>query len=196
MDRHRLKEQLNFLTEIDKLKKIRRRTLLLDQSRTENDAEHSWHLAMLVMTLAEYSNQPIDTLQTMKLVLIHDLVEIDAGDTYAYDQAAHHDKVEREQAAAERIFNILPQDQAKEVRALWDEFEAGETAEARFANAVDRFQPLLHNLLTDGRQWKEHSVSHSQVVERCSVMSEGSESLWAYMSEKLTQAVKDGLLRS
>ena len=152
----RLLAQVSFITEIDKLKTIQRQTLLLDGSRQENDAEHSWHLAMMVVVLAEYSNRPIDVARVVKMVLVHDVVEIDAGDTFAYDEGAHHDKEAREQTAADRLFGLLPKDQAMEMRALWDEFEAGETADAQFANAVDRMQPVLHNALTGGKQWLKH----------------------------------------
>jgi len=190
----RLQKQVAFITEIDKLKKIQRQTILLDRSRRENDAEHSWHLAMMVIVLAEHSEEPVDPLKVMKMVLVHDIVEIDAGDTYAYDQASHSDKAQREQAAADRIFSILPFDQTIEMRALWDEFEAGETAEARFANAVDRMQPLLHNCLTEGETWKEHGVTRDQVVARCSPMAKGSQRLWDYMLAEIDKCVKAGHL--
>lgn len=190
----RLQKQVAFITEIDKLKKIQRRTILLDRSRRENDAEHSWHLAMMVMVLAEHAEEPVDPLKVMKMVLVHDIVEIDAGDTYAYDHAGHSDKAQREQAAADRIFSILPFDQTIEMRELWDEFEAGETAEARFANAVDRMQPLLHNCLTEGETWKEHAVTRDQVVARCSPMANGSQRLWDYMLAEIDRCVKEGHL--
>lgn len=191
---NRLAQQVAFITEIDKLKKIQRQTILLDRSRRENDAEHSWHLAMMVILLAEHSNQPIDCLKVLKMVLIHDLVEIDAGDTYAYDDAGHHDKAERERAAADRIFAILPSDQATELRQLWDEFEEQNTADARFANAVDRMQPLLHNCLTQGQTWQQNSVTRSQVIKRCQPMEDGSSVLWDYMLEQIDQSVAAGHL--
>ncbi|MCA9790567.1 MAG: HD domain-containing protein [Candidatus Eremiobacteraeota bacterium] len=191
----RLRQQLEFLAEIDKLKKIERQTLLLDTSRRENDAEHSWHLAMLAIVLAEYSNRPVDLTRVVKMVLVHDLVEIDAGDSYAYDPEAQLDKHERELAAAERIFAILPDDQAAELRQLWDEFEEGASADAQFASALDRFQPLLHNLLTEGKSWRENEVSRSAVWRRCSPIENGSKVLWQHMAERIEQAVRDGLLR-
>ncbi len=191
----RLHSQVSFLSEIDKLKTIQRQTLLLDKSRCENDAEHSWHLAMMVMVLAEYSDRPIDPLKVMKLVLVHDIVEIDAGDTYAYDELGHQDKAAREQAAADRIFNLLPGDQAEELRALWDEFEERKTAESQFANTVDRVQPLLHNCLTGGLQWQKHGVTRDQVVQRCAPIGEGSEALWEFMLEKIDEAVARGQLK-
>ncbi len=191
----RLAQQVAFITEIDKLKKIQRQTILLDRSRRENDAEHSWHLAMMVILLAEHSNEPIDCLKVLKMVLIHDLVEIDAGDTYAYDEAGHHDKAERERAAADRIFAILPPDQAAELRRLWDEFEEQKTADARFANAVDRMQPLLHNCLTEGQTWQQNGVTRSQVIKRCRPMENGSTVLWDYMLDQVNRSVAAGHLR-
>lgn len=193
--RDRLEQQLAFLAEIDKLKKIERKTLLLDRSRRENDAEHSWHLAMMVLLLSEHANwQSLDLMRVMQMVLVHDLVEIDAGDTYAYDPDGHNDKGEREQRAADRIFNLLPQDQAGQMRALWDEFEAGETREARFAISVDRMQPLLHNCLTEGATWKENEVTRPQVIKRCQPIEKGSSSLWDYMLEQIDRAVDQGHL--
>jgi putative hydrolase of HD superfamily len=159
MDDDRLKKQIAFIEEIDGLKKICRKTLLMDGTRCENDAEHSWHLAVMAMLLCEYSAQHIDLLRVMKMVLIHDIVEIDAGDTYCYDCEGNVDKREREEKAAERLFSILPADQAAELRALWEEFEECKTPEARFAASLDRFQPLLHNYRTQGRSWKEHRIT-------------------------------------
>jgi len=150
---------------------------------------------MMVMVLAEYSDRPIDPLKVMKLVLVHDIVEIDAGDTYAYDELGHQDKAAREQAAADRIFNLLPGDQAEELRALWDEFEERKTAESQFANTVDRVQPLLHNCLTGGLQWQKHGVTRDQVVQRCAPIGEGSEALWEFMLEKIDEAVARGQLK-
>jgi putative hydrolase of HD superfamily len=190
----RLAQQVAFIAEIDKLKHIQRQTILLDRSRRENDAEHSWHLAMMVMLLAEHSNHPIDSLRVLKMVLVHDLVEIDAGDTYAYDEGGHHDKSEREQAAADRLFAMLPSDQGRELRNLWDEFEERKTADARFAGAVDRMQPLLHNCLTEGETWLENDVVRSQVIRRCQPIEYGSERLWDYMLVLIDQAVADGHL--
>lgn len=190
----RLAQQVAFIAEIDKLKHVQRQTILLDRSRRENDAEHSWHLAMMVLLLAEHSDQPINSLKVLKMVLIHDLVEIDAGDTYAYDEEAHHDKSMREQAAADRLFSMLPEDQGQEFRALWDEFEERATADARFAGAVDRMQPLLHNCLTEGQTWKMHGVRRGQVIDRCRPIEDGSERLWDYMLNLVDQAVDKGHL--
>src|SRR5437762_7515762 len=148
MDNERFEQQIRFILEIDKLKTILRRTYLLNVDRSENTAEHSWHLAIMAILLAEHANEPVDVSRVVKMVLIHDIVEIDAGDTYFYDAAAALDKSEREQAAADRLFGILPPDQGLELRELWEEFEANETADARFALALDRFIPQLHNYHT------------------------------------------------
>ncbi|MBW1891807.1 MAG: HD domain-containing protein, partial [Deltaproteobacteria bacterium] len=166
-DNSRLEKQIQFIIEIDKLKKIVRQTLLTDHSRKENDAEHSWHIALMSVLLSEYAQEKgIDLLHVVTMLLVHDLVEIDAGDTFCYDQKGNADKLERETKAADRIFNILPEDQAASFRSLWDEFEAGKTAEARFAAAMDRLQPLLHNYNTEGGTWKEHRILKDQVIIR------------------------------
>lgn len=193
----RLEKQMAFIEEVDKIKLIGRQNYLADGSRKENDAEHSWHLALMTMLLSEYSNEEIDVLKTMSMVLIHDIVEIDAGDTYAYDYEAQKTQKERELAAADRIFNILPEDQAKKLRALWDEFEAGETAEARFAAAVDRVQPAMLNSASGGISWKEHDVTLSKALERNGKAALGSEVLWEYEKEHFIMAnVEKGLLKN
>ena len=159
----RLRQQIHFLREIDNLKQILRQTVLIKDQRQENDAEHSWHLAMLVMVLSEYSNvSSINLLRTLKMVLIHDLVEIDAGDTFCYDEQGREGKVEREREAAHRIFSILPSEITQEYIDLWEEFEAMETPEAQFAASVDRLQPLLLNLYSEGYAWKKHGIKKSQ----------------------------------
>jgi putative hydrolase of HD superfamily len=181
MNLQRLKQQIAFIREVDKLKTIRRQTLLTDASRQENDAEHSWHLALMALVLAEYAGSDgIDLLHVLRMVLIHDLVEIDAGDTYCYDEAGYTDKTQRETAAAERIFNLLPPDQAAETRTLWDEFEASRTPEAKFANALDRLQPLMHNVFTQGRMWQKHGIVKSQVIDRNCRIADGAPDLWAF----------------
>lgn len=180
MNEERLKEQMAFFKEIDKEKTIFRQTYLADGTRKENDAEHSWHLAVMAMLLSEYSNEEIDILHTMSMVLIHDLIEIDAGDTYAYDTTGNKTKKDRETKAADRLFNILPEDQAAKIRALWDEFEANETAEAHFANMLDKIQPLMLNAASDGKSWIEHEVHREQVYGRNARTHEGSEELWEY----------------
>jgi len=196
LDPERLEKQIGFIVEIDKLKKVLRQTLLTDFERRENSAEHSWHLALMAIFLAEHAKEKVDLPKVVKLVLIHDLVEIDAGDTYCYDDEGNLDKNEREQKAADRIFNLLPGEQAVELRALWDEFEARETPEARFANSLDRFQPLLFNHVTNGQSWVEHQISQEQVLDRNSPIEDGSETLWGYSKGMIDQAVEKGLLRT
>lgn len=193
----RLKQQIDFLIEIDKLKHVFRQTVLIDGSRQENDAEHSWHLAMLALVLHEYANDPdLDLHKIIKMVLIHDLVEIDAGDTFIYDEKGHLDKAEREQAAADRIFAILPADQAAELRALWDEFEQRETAESRFAAVIDRLQPLIHNYVTEGTSWKKNNVTADKVIARNRFIRDVSEPLGIYVEKLIADAVEKGYLRS
>lgn len=195
MDHERLEQQIAFVREVDKLKTITRQTLLTDASRQENDAEHSWHLALMALVLGEYADgDSIDLLHVIRMVLIHDLVEIDAGDTYCYDKAGYKDKDLRETAAAQRIFKLLPPDQAKEIRALWDEFEAANTPEAKFANALDRLQPLMHNVFTNGRMWKKHAIVKSQVVERNCKIADGAPDLWTFARDLIEKAVDDGHL--
>ena len=191
----RLARQVQFIVEVDKLKDIYRQTVLIHSGRAENDAEHSWHLCLLVIVLAEHANLPnLDLLRVLKMLIIHDLVEIDAGDTFAYDAQRMADQYARETQAAERIFGLLPDDQTREFRALWEEFEAKETAEARFASAVDRFQPVLLNLLTQGSAWRRHGVTHDRVVARNRHIAEGSSALWDYAEAMLREAVQDGRL--
>ncbi len=190
----RLEQQMNFILEIDKLKNITRQNYLADGSRKEDDADHSWHLAMMCAILSEYSNEKIDVMKTMTMVLIHDLVEIDAGDTYAYDAQGNISKRERELKAAERIFNLLPRDQAEQIRSLWDEFEESITPEARFANTVDKLQPLFLNAKSGGVSWKEHGVTLSQILKRNETTHEGSETLWNYGKEIIRVNVENGNL--
>lgn len=183
-DVERLKKQMDFIREIDKEKQIFRQTYVSDATRKENDAEHAWHMAIMTFLLSEYANEEIDVLKTIRMILIHDIVEIDAGDTYAYDDAAKATQQERELAAADRLFGILPEDQAKELRALWDEFEAAETKEAKFARTMDNVQPLLLNDATDGKAWEEHEVPLSKILKRNERTPRGSEVLWAYVREQ------------
>jgi len=159
----RLEAQLAFLVEIDKMKSIIRHTPLMDRSRRETDAEHSWHIAVMALLLAEHADEPVDAVRVVKMLLIHDLVEIDAGDTFIYDIQGNADKAEREQKAADRIFGLLPADQGAELRALWEEFEARETADARFASAVDRFAPILSNHVSGGLSWQANKVQPEKV---------------------------------
>lgn len=191
----RFKKQIAFIVEIDKLKQIYRRTILMDGTRTENDAEHSWHLAVIAILLSEYAAEKhLDLLRVLKMVLIHDLVEIDAGDTYLYDERAAQDKMAREQKAADRLFAMLPDDQAYEFRTLWEEFENRTTPEAKFAAALDRFQPLLHNYETQGKSWKIHGVTSEKVKQRGQHMREGAPTLWEYAQTLIQQSVDKGYL--
>jgi putative hydrolase of HD superfamily len=191
----RLERQVRFIAEVDKLKEIFRQTECTQSRRRENDAEHSWHLCLLVIVLAEHANEAkLDVLRVLKMVIIHDLVEIDAGDTFAYDTARMADQHEREARAADRIFGLLPEDQALEFRALWDEFEEKATAEAQFAGAVDRFQPMLLNCLTQGAAWKRHGVTSDRVLERNRPVRDGSAALWDYASHMIAEAVQKGHL--
>lgn len=194
MDDQRLPRQMNFIRETDKSKQIIRQTYLADGSRKEDDAEHAWHLALMAMLMSEYANEPVDQLKVIKMVLIHDLVEIDAGDTYAYDDAGNSTKRERELKAADRIFNLLPPDQAAQLRALWDEFEASETPEAKFALSLDKIQPLLLNDASDGNSWKEHGVRVSQVLKRNANTANGSAKLWEYAKGLIDKNVANGNL--
>lgn len=174
----RLEQQLAFILEIDKLKLVLRQTLLCDMSRRENTAEHSWHLAVMAILLTEYAAGPVDVLHVMKMVVVHDIVEIDAGDTFAYDKAANEGKVDRERRAAERIFGLLPAEQGRELRELWEEFEARETADSKYANALDRLQPLLHNANTQGGTWRIHKVNRKAVMRRMDPVREGMPEVW------------------
>lgn len=192
---NRLQQQLNFLYEIDKLKTILRRSnLIADTSRFENTAEHSWHLGLYAIILAEYSNAKIDISRVIKLVLLHDIVEIDAGDTFCYDDIHNESKQEREQRAADRIFGLLPDDQRDELMNLWKEFEERKTPEAKFAASVDRLQPLLHNYVTGGGSWKRHGIKRHQVEARMQPIEEGSKQLFELIQEILDDSVKKEIL--
>lgn len=191
----RLERQLRFILEADKSKQVFRQTYLSDGKRKENDAEHSWHLALMCALMSEYANEPIDTLRTMTMVLIHDIIEIDAGDTYAYDEAGNATKREREVKAADRIFSLLPADQAAYFRELWEEFEAAETPEAKFALTLDKVQPVLLNDATDGRAWEEHEVRISQILKRNERTPEGSEALWEHAKRLIEKNTKLGRIR-
>lgn len=179
----RLEQQFEFIKEIDKEKFIGRQTYLSDANRKENDSEHAWHMAIMTILLSEYANEKIDVLKTVTMLLIHDLVEIDAGDTYAYDVEANKSKAAREQAAADRIYGLLPEDQQKKMRDLWEEFEAGETPEAKFAHTMDNIQPIMLNNATDGKSWMEHGVHLSQVLNRNKNTAKGSEELWEFAKD-------------
>jgi putative hydrolase of HD superfamily len=193
----RLVQQIGFIREVDRLKEIFRQTVLINSRRAENDAEHSWHICLMVLVLAEHASSPgLDVLRVLKMLLVHDIVEIDAGDTFAYDTARMADQHAREVKAAERLFGLLPSDQAAEFRALWDEFEARETPEARFAAAVDRFQPMLLNCATEGSAWQRHGVTSDRVIARNRHIADGSAAVWAYAAEMIREAVAHGHLKA
>lgn len=191
----RLARQIEFIAECDRLKEVFRQTHNLASRRAENDAEHSWHLCLCVIVLAEHANTPgLDVLRVLKMLIVHDLVEIDAGDTFAYDTARMADQHEREARAADRLFGLLPADQAREFRGLWDEFEARATPEAKFAAAVDRFQPMLLNCRTEGAAWRRHGVTRDRVVARNRHIAEGCAELWRYAERMLDDAAAAGHL--
>lgn len=191
----RLRQQIAFVVEIDKVKRVLRQTMVIRSGRHENDAEHSWHLAVMAVVLFEYAEgSRVDVLKVLKLVLVHDIVEVDAGDTYCYDEAAAAGKRERETRAADRIFGLLPHDQAREFRALWEEFEERKTPESRFANALDRLQPLLLNYHTDGRSWRRHGVTSGRVFERVAPIADSAPGLWEYAARLIRKAVEKGIL--
>ncbi len=195
MDKERFEKQLAFILEADKEKNIFRQTHLSGHGRQENDAEHAWHMAMMIYLLQEYANEPIDLAKTMMMALIHDIVEIDAGDTYAYDEAAMASQEERERQAAERIFGMLPDDQRDELRGLFEEFEAGETAEAKFARTMDNLQPLMLNNSNDGGDWREHQVTKTQIMKRHGRNQLGSQFIGAYTKELIEENVRKGNIR-
>ena len=194
MNRERFEKQLSFILEADKEKNILRQTHLTGYSRRENDAEHAWHMAMMIYLLKEYSNKEMDVAKAMMMALIHDVVEIDAGDTYAYDTEGLQAQKAREQRAAERIFGMLPEDQYNELLSLFEEFEACESAEARFARTMDNFQPLLLNHSNGGADWRAHKVTKSKVVGRQQISSLGSKQIWKYTEECINENVKKGCI--
>ncbi|MBG6129594.1 putative hydrolase of HD superfamily [Aquimarina sp. EL_43] len=176
----RLLKQIEFIKEIDKIKYIQRQTKLFNSDRRENDAEHSWHLAMMVLILGEHSNAPIDILKVLKMVLIHDIVEIDTGDIFIYDTVKNHTNTEEELKSAKRIFGILPEEQSKELIEIWLEFEEGKTNEAKFAKTLDRFEPTLQNDSNNGGTWRDFDVEYEKVYEKTKTINKGSNSLWEY----------------
>lgn len=191
----RLKKQLDFILQADAEKEIERRTLISSGKRFENDSEHAWHMALMAILLSEYANEKIDVLKTVSMILIHDIVEIDAGDTYCYDYELGKSQRERELKAADRIYALLPDDQAKKLRALWDEFEANETPEANFAHAMDCLQPTMLNNATGGVMWKKNSIKLSQVLKRNEYTEKGSKELWNYqLNELIMKNVDNGNL--
>ena len=194
MDKERFQKQLDFILEIDKEKSILRQTHLTGYTRQENDAEHAWHMAIMIYLLKEYANKEFDVTKAMMMALIHDIVEIDAGDTYAYDVENKKTQEERERKAAERIFGILPEEQQKELKGLFEEFEAGETKEAKFVRAMDNLQPLLLNDSNNGEDWKRHGIRKSQVLKRQEKTKPGSEEIWDFSVKLVQENVKKGNL--
>jgi putative hydrolase of HD superfamily len=190
MNMKRLEQQFQFIVEIDKLKSVLRRTYLVNDSRRENTAEHSWHLTVMAVLLTEHANEQIDLLRVLKMLIVHDIVEIDADDTFCYDDVGALTKADREIRAADRIFNLLPEDQARELRNLWEEFEQRVTNEAKFAASLDRLIPLLHNYHTEGKSWREHGITSTQVMKRNLHIGEGSDSLWEFAQTLINEAVE------
>ncbi|HEY8422041.1 MAG TPA: HD domain-containing protein [Thermoclostridium sp.] len=191
----KLRKQISFIVEIDKLKNVYRQSYLADKSRHENDAEHSWHLAIMAFLLAEHVDEKVDILKVMKMVLMHDLVEIDAGDTYCYDEKAKQDKREREEKCAKRLFEMLPEEQCREMYELWEEFEQMETPEAKYAAALDRLQPVLLNYTSEGKSWKEHGIRIDQVLGRNGRIQNSSKKIWGFVEDLLHDAVEKGYLK-
>lgn len=194
MKHSRLEKQIEFIREIDKLKNVLRKTLLMDGKRYENDAEHSWHVCVMAVLLAEHANKKIDLLMSVKMLLFHDIVEIYAGDTFCYDEKAARNKLKRETSAAKRIYKLLPPDQGKEFYNIWREFDAKESPEAKYAAALDRLHPILHNYATKGAAWRENGVTKAKVMKRNKHMRHGSNDLWKYTKSLIQDAVKKGYL--
>jgi putative hydrolases of HD superfamily len=190
----RLTQQIQFAIEIDRLKGVLRQTLLTDASRRENSAEHSWHIALMAVLFAEYAPAPLDLLKVLKMLMIHDLVEIDAGDTFCYDVQHNQSKAERETQAADRLFGLLPPDQRDELRQLWDEFEAQSSAEAQFAAAMDRLQPMLNNQQTQGGTWKQHGIDRDRVLQRAAPIGVGAPALGEFIHQLIDDCVEAGYL--
>lgn len=196
MKNQRLEQQVQFCREIDKEKMIRRMTYLTDGVSKENDAEHAWHMAVMTLILSEYANEKIDVLKTISMLLIHDIVEIDAGDTFAYDEEAKKSQASREKAAADRIFGMLPPDQQEKFRALWEEFEAGETPEAKFAHTMDNFQPIMLNAAVGGKGWSDWGTPLSKILKRNENTAAGSEELWDYsLNNFIMPHVDNGVIK-
>jgi len=194
MKEKNLERQINFVIEIDKLKEVMRQSYLISGKRKENSAEHSWHVTMMAIVLADHFAKEIDLLRVLKMLLIHDIIEIDAGDTYVYDAESRKDKYLREKSAAQRIFGLLPDEQNRELCELWEEFEKRDTAESRFAATMDRIMPLLHNYHTKGKSWQEHGVTSDQVVELFKPIKTYSEEMWNFASKIIQDSVSKGYL--
>ena len=190
----RLQQQIQFVMETDRLKQVIRRNYNADSGRLENTAEHSWQITLMALTLAEHSDEAIDTSKVMRMLLLHDLVEIDAGDTYLYSDDNTGEKEKKEKAAARRIFGMLPENQRVEYQQLWDEFEAKKSPESRFAKAIDRLMPILNNFHSGGRSWKENGITREQVISKCKEIGLGSEKLWEFAQELINKAKEKGYL--
>lgn len=188
-------KRIEFLVEIDKLKRVERRTKIMSGDRLENDAEHTWHLAMMALILQGHANAEVDLLKVLRMLLVHDLVEIDAGDTFAYDTKGNEDKFEREMKAAKRIFGLLPEEQASELMELWLEFERKETQEAKFAGALDRLQPLIHNHHNKGDTWQKYGITSGQVLSRNREIADASDTLWEFAQQLVRKSVDQGMLQ-
>lgn len=191
---NRLNQQLLFTAEIDKMTDILRRTLLVNMSRRENDAEHSWHIAVMAMLFSEYAIEPVDVSRAVMMCVVHDLVEIEAGDTFAYDAQGNLDKVEREKAAADKLFGMLPAEQGQMIRKLWEEFDAMETADAKYAACMDRLQPFLHNTLTEGHTWGQGKVARESVEKRMAIIKSFMPEIYSWIEANLDQAIEKGWL--
>ena len=192
----RFEKQLNFLVEVDKMKTILRQTLLVDKSRQENDAEHSWHFALMAMILYEYADQTkVNLTRVLKMALVHDLIEIYAGDTFAYDEKGNESKAERENLAADKLFELLPQDQGEEIRNLWQEFDLMETADSQYAAAIDRLQPFINNYMTEGHTWKLGNVTSDKVFKRMDMVKKGAPDLWDFVEHIIEESIKKDYLK-
>ena len=191
----KLKKQIEFAVTVDKMKEVLRRNLVVSGERRENDAEHSWHLALMAMLLEEYSAEKVNIEKVLKIALVHDLVEVYAGDTFAYDEKGYEDKEERERAAADKLFGSLEGEQSAEIRALWDEFEAIETSESKYANAIDRIQPLILNYLTNGHTWKQGNVHVPQILRRMDIIRTAAPELWQVVEGIIADSVEKGILK-
>ena len=195
MDVNRLEQQMRFLVEVDKMKSVYRRTILIDKTRRESDAEHSWHFALMAMLLAEYADpEKVDCARVIRMALVHDLIEIYAGDTFAYDVQGNQDKRQRETEAADKLFALLPEDQAAEIRALWEEFDAMETPDAQYAAAIDGLQPFLNNYLTQGHTWGLGGVKSAQVYERMDPIRVALPEVWPFVDKMIQESIEKGYL--
>lgn len=191
----KLRKQIEFAVTVDKMKEVLRRNLVVSGERRENDAEHSWHLALMAMLLEEYSAEKVNIERVLKIALVHDLVEVYAGDTFAYDEKGYEDKEERERAAADKLFGSLESEQSAEFRALWDEFEAAETPESKYANAIDRIQPLILNYLTNGHTWRLGNVHAPQIYKRMDIIRTAAPELWQIVEGVIADSIEKGILK-